>query len=239
MCLFGEDIPVNDGALRPIEVMAPRGSLLNPRPPAACSAGNVETSQRVVDVVLGALARACPDRVPAASYGTMSNLLIGGHDPRASRPFAYYETLAGGHGAGPGWNGESAMQAHMTNTRNTPIEALEHAYPLRMVATRIRRGSGGRGRWRGGEGIERTFQLLADARVGVISERRRLRPYGLRGGKPGRAGENALRVARGAWRVLPGKFQLDLPKGSVVRVASPGGGGFGTPRRSKPARRRG
>ena len=236
-CVLGGSLPVNDGTFRPIEVIAPPGSVVNPRPPAAVSAGNVETSQRIVDVVLGAFARALPDRIPAASYGTMSNLLIGGRDPRDGRPFAYYETLAGGHGAGPGWDGASAMQAHMTNTRNTPVEALEHAYPLRVVATRIRSGSGGRGRWRGGEGIERVIALLAPARVTVMSERRVLRPWGLQGGGPGGRGVNRVRPRTGAVeQTLPGKFQIDLGAGAVLTVASPGGGGFGAGRRRQPRR---
>jgi len=238
-CVLGGDLPVNDGTFRPIEVVAPAGTVVNPMPPAAVAAGNVETSQRIVDVVLGAFARALPARIPAASYGTMSNLLIGGADPRSGRPFAYYETLGGGHGAGPGWNGESAMQAHMTNTRNTPVEALEHAYPLRVVATRIRRGTGGRGRWRGGDGIERVIALRAPARVTVISERRVLRPWGLAGGSPGARGVNLLRVlgSRGQATRLPGKFQIDLPSGSMLTVTSPGGGGFGRPVRKRPRRR--
>ena len=190
-CVLGE-LPINDGTFRPIEIVAPLGSVVNPRPPAAVSAGNVETSQRIVDVVLGAFAKVLPDRVPAASYGTMSNLLIGGTDSRTGRPFAYYETLAGGHGAGPGWNGASAMQAHMTNTRNTPIESLEHAYPLRVRTTRIRRGSGGRGRFVGGDGIVRAIELLAPARVSVISDRRKRAPYGLAGGRPGARGVNRV-----------------------------------------------
>ena len=233
-CVLGGELPINDGTFRPIEVRAPLGSVVNPRPPAAVAAGNVETSQRIVDVVLGAFARALPGRMPAASYGTMSNLLIGGVDPRDGRPFAYYETLAGGHGAGPGWAGESAMQAHMTNTRNTPVEALEHAYPLRVVATRIRRGSGGRGRWRGGAGIERVIALRAPARVTVISERRVLRPWGLAGGGAGGRGVNQVRSGAGRpARRLPGKFQVDLESGAVLTVASPGGGGFGRPGRRK------
>jgi len=241
--VLGGDLPVNDGTFRPIEVVAPAGTVVNPVAPAAVAAGNVETSQRIVDVVLGAFSRALPGRIPAASYGTMSNLLVGGADPRDGRPFAYYETLAGGHGAGPGWPGESAMQAHMTNTRNTPVEALEHAYPLRVVATRIRRGSGGRGRWRGGDGIERAIALRAPARVTVISERRVLRPWGLAGGGAGARGLNLLRLSGSRAPVrLPGKFQIDLASGSVITVSSPGGGGFGRairtrPRRS-PARRR-
>jgi N-methylhydantoinase B len=242
-CVLGEDIAVNDGLLRVIDVIAPTGSLVDPRPPAAVGAGNVETSQRIVDTVLGAFSRALPGRVPAASSGTMNNLLIGGMDPRTGAPFAYYETLAGGHGAGPGWDGASAMQAHMTNTRNTPVESLEHAYPLRVLTTAIRRGSGGAGRWRGGEGIVRALELLAPARVTVISERRARGPYGLRGGGAGAPGSNRValerprskaatgRVQRGstrsAGRALPGKFQIDLEAGAVLTVASPGGGGYG------------
>ena len=166
-----------------------------------------------MDAVLGAFARALPRRVPAASAGTMNNLLVGGTDPRSGRPFAYYETLGGGHGAGPGWDGASAMQVHMTNTRNTPVEALEHAYPLRVVETRIRRGSGGHGRWRGGDGIVRAIELLADARVSVISDRRRRGPYGLAGGTAGTPGLNRVRrtrVQRGkTWR---GSFRLTFRK---------------------------
>jgi len=227
-CVVGGDLPVNHGTFRPLEVVAPPGSVVNARPPAAVAAGNVETSQRIVDAVLGAFARALPAVIPAASSGTMNNLLIGGIDPRRGVPFAYYETLAGGHGAGPGWHGASAMQAHMTNTRNTPVEALEHAYPLRVHATRIRRGSGGRGRWRGGDGIMREIELRADARVTVISERRRRGPYGLAGGGAGAPGENLVRrTARSSPRRLPGKFQIDLGRGAVLTVASPGGGGHG------------
>lgn len=235
--VLGGDLPVNHGTFLPLRVTAPKGTIVNPRPPAAVAAGNVETSQRIVDVVLGAFARALPGRVPAASYGTMSNLLIGGADPRTGAPFAYYETLAGGHGAGPGWHGASALQAHMTNTRNTPVEALEHACPLRVLATRIRRGSGGRGRWRGGEGIERVIELRGAARVTVISERRRLRPWGLAGGGAGSAGVNTVRATPRAPAVRqPGKFQFDLERGAVLTIASPGGGGFG---RATRRRRRG
>jgi N-methylhydantoinase B len=241
-CVLGGDFPVNDGAFRPVDVIAPPGTVVHAVPPAAVAAGNVETSQRVVDAVLGAFARALPDRIPAASSGTMNNLLIGGVDPRTNRPFAYYETLAGGHGAGPGWDGASALQAHMTNTRNTPVEAFEHAYPIRVLETRIRRGSGGRGRWRGGDGIVRTLELMAPARVTVISERRARGPYGLAGGTPGAPGENRVtprperaraRVQRrSTGRLLPGKFLIDLDAGAVLTVASPGGGGFGRARRS-------
>jgi N-methylhydantoinase B len=232
-CVLGGDWPVNAGAFRPLEVVAPAGTVVNARAPAAVSAGNVETSQRIVDVVLGAFARALPRRIPAASSGTMNNLLVGGFASGHPRePFAYYETLGGGHGAGPGWHGASAMQVHMTNTRNTPIESLEHAYPLRVLETRIRRGSGGRGRFRGGDGIVRSLELLADARVTLITERRGRGPYGLAGGAPGRPGENRVRERADSRssRRLPGKVQIDLQRGAVVTVASPGGGGFGRPR---------
>jgi N-methylhydantoinase B len=228
-CAIGGDLPVNDGLFRVLELIAPEGSVVNPRPPAAVGAGNVETSQRVVDVALGALARALPDRVPAASSGTMNNLLIGGFDPRRGAPFAYYETLGGGHGAGPAGDGERAMQAHMTNTRNTPVESLEHEYPMRVEWTRIRRGSGGAGRFRGGDGIERALRLQVPARVTVISERRVQGPYGLAGGERGRPGRNGVFdvTNRKRLRPMPGKFQIDVPAGAVLLVASPGGGGFG------------
>ena len=229
-CVLGGELPVNDGAFRPVRVTAPIGTVVHARPPAAVAAGNVETSQRIVDVVLGALGVAMPDRVPAASSGTMNNLLIGGWDPARQGPFAYYETLAGGHGAGPGWDGESAMQAHMTNTRNTPIEALEHSYPLHVVETRIRRGSGGGGRWRGGDGVVRTLELEAPARVTVISERRVRGPYGRAGGAAGAPGRNRIR-SQGREREASGKFQIDLPRGAVLTIATPGGGGFGRPPR--------
>jgi len=244
-CVLGEEIAVNDGLLRVIDVVSTPGSLVDPRPPAAVGAGNVETSQRIVDVVLGALARALPDRVPAASSGTMNNLLIGGHDPRNDRPFAYYETLGGGHGGGPTGPGESAMQAHMTNTRNTPIESLEHAYPLRVQRLRIRRGTGGRGLYNGGDGMERTIELRVPARVTVIAERRVLAPYGLAGGGPGALGRTLVsrpvpgKRVRPRDVVMPGKFTIDLPPGSLITVASPGGGGWGRAdraRRPRPAR---
>jgi len=242
-CVLGEEIAVNDGLLRVIEVVAPPGSLVDPRPPAAVGAGNVETSQRIVDTVLGALARALPDRVPAASSGTMNNLLIGGHDPRTDRAFAYYETLGGGHGGGPAGPGESAMQAHMTNTRNTPIESLEHAYPLHVQHLRVRRGTGGRGLHRGGDGMERAIELLVPARVTVIAERRVLAPYGLAGGEPGAPGSTritrAVRGKRVRQRdvVMPGKFTIDLAEGALITVASPGGGGWGRATRARRPRR--
>ena len=237
-CVLGDDVAVNDGLLRTVRVIAPEGSVVNPLPPAAVGAGNVETSQRIVDTVMGALALALPGRVPAASAGTMNNLLLGGTDPRTGRAFAYYETIGGGHGAGPSWNGASAMQTHMTNTRNTSAEALEHACPVRVVEARIRRGSGGRGRFRGGDGIVRSLEMLAPARATVIADRRVRGPWGLAGGESGMPGENVTREhTKASPRRRPGKFTVDLPKGAVLTVASPGGGGWGRRTAAGPKRR--
>lgn len=227
-CVLGDDVAVNDGLLRTVRVVAPEGSVVHPRPPAAVGAGNVETSQRIVDTVFGALAQALPGRLPAASAGTMNNLLIGGTDPRTGRAFAYYETLGGGHGAGPGWRGASAMQSHMTNTRNTSAEALEHACPVRVLEARVRRGSGGLGTFTGGDGIARTLEMLAPTRVTVIADRRVRGPWALAGGEAGTPGETLVREhARARARRMPGKFTVDLPKAAVLTVASPGGGGWG------------
>ncbi len=169
-CLLGEDVPNNSGCMQPIEVIAPSGTVVNARPPAAVAGGNVETSQRIVDVVFGALAQLYPGRIPAASQGTMNNLTIGGWDPFRERPFAYYETIGGGMGARPHSPGPSAVHSHMTNTLNTPIEALEFAYPLRVKRYEIRRGSGGRGEFAGGEGIRRDIELL-DRGPGHVADR--------------------------------------------------------------------
>lgn len=238
-CVLGDDVAVNDGLLRAVRVIAPEGSVVNPLPPAAVGAGNVETSQRIVDAVMGALALAMPGRVPAASAGTMNNLLLGGTDPRTGRAFAYYETIGGGHGAGPGWDGASAMQTHMTNTRNTSTEALEHACPVRVIEARLRRGSGGRGKYIGGDGIVRSLEMLAPARATVIADRRVRGPWGLAGGESGKSGENVTREhTKAPPRRRPGKFTFDLPKGAVLTVASPGGGGWGRRTAASPKRRR-
>ena len=225
-CLLDLDVPSNSGCMAPITVVAPEGSLVNARSPAAVAAGNVETSQRIVDVLLGALAQACPDRVPAASQGTMNNLTIGGWDAERGKPFVYYETIAGGMGARPGSDGVSAVQTHMTNTLNTPVEALEFAYPLQVRCYEIREGTGGAGRFRGGDGIVREIELLSDAEVTILSDRRRFGPYGLAGGKPGRVGAN--QVQRGATpEELPGKVHLRVAAGERIRIETPGGGGHG------------
>ncbi len=224
--LVGLDIPANSGCLAPVRIVAPEGTIVNARPPAAVSAGNVETSQRITDVLLGALAAACPDRVPAASQGTMNNLTIGGWDPFRDRTYAYYETIGGGTGAGSEWDGVSAIQSHMTNTLNTPVEALEYAYPVRIRRYEVRRGSGGEGRRRGGDGIRRDIEFLAPTRVTVISDRRVTAAYGLAGGSPGKRGENVLLRTDGQ-SVLPGRFSRDVEAGDVLSLRTPGGGGFG------------
>ncbi len=226
--LVRENIPTNAGCLRPIRVITRKGSIVDAAFPAAVAGGNVETSQRIVDVILGALSQALPDVVPAASQGTMNNIAVGGVDPRRQTPFAYYETLAGGMGASASGPGESAIHSHMTNTLNTPAEALEYAYPLMVTACGVRRNTGGKGAHCGGDGLVREMKLLSDAEITVISDRRRRGPYGLHGGGPGVPGRNAV-VENGTVREAPGKFHAALRAGDVVRIETPGGGGFGTP----------
>ena len=211
-CLVPEDIPLNAGAAEPIEILAPEGTVVNARPPAAVTAGNVETSQRIVDVVFGALRKALPGVIPAASQGTMNNFSFGGPG------FAYYETIAGGMGARPGADGVSGVHTHMTNTLNTPIEAFEHAYPVRVTEYRLRRGSGGKGRWKGGDGIVREFEFLAAADASIVSDRRKTRPYGSPPGKPGRNSLNG--------KPLAGKINFRARPGDRVRIETPGGGGL-------------
>jgi len=200
---------------------------VNAQPPAAVAGGNVETSQRIVDTLLRALARVVPARIPAASQGTMNNLTLGGLDPRnANAPFAYYETIAGGMGARPGLDGASAIHTHMTNSWNTPIEVLEQVYPVRVRSYRIRSGSGGHGEFRGGDGIVRELELLVPAQAGLLCDRRERGPYGLQGGKCGLPGKN-LQIRNGSARVLPGKCVLDVLPGDILRIETPGGGGWG------------
>lgn len=260
-------IPANGGALRPVTVIAPSGSIVNARFPAAVGAGNLEVSQRVADVCLGALAQAIPGGVGAASQGTMNNVLIGGSKdtPDGPEDWVYYETIGGGQGGrplsramsdfrtskteatravagssalgsravelGPGPPGQSGIHTCMTNTRNTPVEALERAFPLRVLRQRLRRGSGGAGRSRGGEGIERDLQVLTDATVSLITERRISQPWGLAGGEPGAVGENWLLPGGDESRAerLPDKCTIQLKAGDVLRMLTPGGGGWGGP----------
>lgn len=227
-CLLSEDVPATAGLLRPIKVIAPAGTIVNARPPAAVAGGNVETSQRIVDVVLKALAQALPDRIPAAASGSMNNLTIGGIDPRSGEPFAYYETIAGATGALPTKDGVSGVHTHMTNSLNTPVEALEYAYPFRVTEYSIRRGSGGAGEHRGGDGVVREVELLTESEVTVLSDRRVYAPYGLDGGFDGDVGRTAMIRDRCA-EILPGKASVRMKKGDRIRVESSGGGGWGAP----------
>jgi N-methylhydantoinase B len=214
-------IPANGGCYRPVSLVAPSGSLVNADPPAAVAAGNVETSQRIADVVLGALAAAAPERVPAAGQGTMNNVLIG------NDRFAYYETIAGGQGGRPTGPGQSGIHTGMTNTKNTPIESLETHYPFRVVTYRLRRGSGGAGLHPGGEGIEREIEFDEAATVSLMGERRIVPPWGLAGGAPGACGEDWLIRKGAAPERLPGKTTFDVAPGDRLRILTPGGGGWG------------
>ncbi len=225
-CLCREDVPYTAGLLRPIDVIAPEGTVVNARLPAAMAAGNVETSQRITDVVLGALARAAGGAIPAASSGTMNNLTIGGWDPVRGAPFAYYETIAGGMGASAAASGLDATHTHMTNSWNTPIEAFEHQYPLRIRRYAIRAGSGGAGRHRGGDGIVREFEFLTPCEVTILSDRRMRGPYALAGGEAGARGRNRL-LRAGKTIELPGKLRFTARVGDRLRIETPGGGGYG------------
>jgi N-methylhydantoinase B len=230
-CLLKEDAPATAGILRALTLRTPEGSIVDARPPAAVAGGNVETSQRIVDVLLRALGAAVAERVPAASAGTMSNLAIGGIDPRSGERFTYYETTAGGMGGRRGLNGISGVQTHMTNSLNTPVEALEYAYPLRVRRYAYRAGSGGAGRFRGGDGLIREIEVLADAEMTLLADRRKFRPYGLAGGEEGAAGAAwVTRAATGETIELPGKCSLRLARGDVLRMETPGGGGWGNER---------
>jgi N-methylhydantoinase B len=226
-CLLAEDVPAAAGLMRPIEVIAPAGTIANARPPAAVAGGNVETSQRIVDVLLRALAQAIPDRIPAAASGTMNNLTIGGIDPQSGQPFTYYETIAGGMGARPGKPGISGVHTHMTNSLNTPAEALEYAYPLRVRSYSLRPGSGGTGKFRGGDGIIREIEVLTDCDVTLLADRRSRGPWGLAGGADGAVGTAAIAHCDGSVGRMPGKFSTRLRKGERIRIETPGGGGWG------------
>lgn len=224
--LIGLDIPNNSGCLIPIQIITPQGTIVNAVHPAPVAGGNVETSQRIVDVLLGALAQACPDRIPAASQGTMNNISIGGWDPFRNQFFTYYETIGGGTGASRSSDGVPAIHSHMTNTLNTPIEALEYTYPLQVIRYCIRNNSGGMGAFKGGDGIIRDIKLLADAQVTLLTERRSTPPYGLAGGEAGQKGENKL--IHGAEEItLPSKGSFYSSKGDILSISTPGGGGYG------------
>ncbi|HYM74402.1 MAG TPA: hydantoinase B/oxoprolinase family protein [Candidatus Dormibacteraeota bacterium] len=226
-CLLAEDVPAAAGLMRPIKVIAPEGTIVNARPPAAVAGGNVETSQRIVDVLLRALAQAIPEHIPAAASGTMNNLTIGGVDPRTGEPFTYYETIAGGMGARPGKPGVSGVHTHMTNSLNTPAEALEYAYPLRVRSYSLRAGSGGSGKFSGGNGIVREIEVLTDCEVTLLADRRSRGPWGLSGGAEGAPGRAAIVRCDGSTEQMPGKFNTRLRKGERIRIETPGGGGYG------------
>lgn len=226
-CLLQSDVPASAGLIEPIEVIAPKGTVVNALPPSAVAGGNVETSQRIVDTVFKALAQALPDRIPAASQGTMNNLTIGGIDPRTGREFSYYETVAGGMGARPSLDGMNATHTHMTNSLNTPAEALEYAYPLRVREYRIRKGSGGDGKRKGGDGAIREIEVRAPSHMALLADRRKHPPYGLRGGEDGACGRAFIIRREGAREELNAKGSWELDCGDRVRIETPGGGGFG------------
>jgi N-methylhydantoinase B len=222
-CLMPTQTPACAGAFRPIRLRAPEGCLLNARKPAAVAAGNVETSTRVVDAVLGALAQAIPERVPAASHGSMNNLAMGSAD--APDPWDYYETIGGGMGAGSTGGGLSGLQTHMTNTRNTPVEVLESRFPVRVLRYGLRFGSGGDGGRRGGDGLVREYEFLTPAHYTLLTERRSYAPWGIAGGGDASPGLNLLNG-----KPLPAKCEGSVRAGDRLRIETPGGGGWGVER---------
>lgn len=226
--LLQSPLPAGGGAMNALRLTLPEGTVVNALHPSPVAAGNVETSQRVTDVLLRAFGKALPELIPALSQGTMNNTTMGGTDPRTGTPFTYYETVGGGMGGGPERPGLTGVHTHMSNTLNTPVEALEHAYPFRVLRYSIRTGSGGDGRHPGGEGLRRDLQLLAPATVTLLTERRSEGPSGTCGGLDGAAGENAL-IRSGEEMILPGKVTFEALPGDVVSIRSPGGGGWGSP----------
>lgn len=225
-CLAPKELPLNSGSLRPVKIVTEKGTVIDAEYPSAVAGGNVETSQRIVDVVFGALSKAIPDKVPAASAGTMSNVTFGGRVRKGNGKFAYYETIAGGMGARNGMDGISAVQTHMTNTLNTPIESLERELPILVDSYSIRKNSGGKGRYSGGDGIVRGYKFLTDVTVTLITDRRKTSPYGIKGGANAKPGRNSV-VINGRKKALPAKTTMSLKKGSVLTIETPGGGGWG------------
>lgn len=224
--LIEQDIPFNTGLFRPLTIKAPQGSIVNANPPAATAGGNVETSQRIVDVLLGSLAQAIPERIPAASSGTMNNVAFGGFDPERNKPFVYYETIGGGMGASAKRQGLDGVHTHMTNSLNTPLEALENYLPILIRRYILRQNSGGKGRYRGGNGIIREYEFTVPTQITIMSERRKFFPYGLQGGSPGKKGKNVL--FRGEDRIrLSSKADLKAKPGDRLLIETPGGGGYG------------
>ena len=226
--LLGEPLPAGGGSMSMVKLILPEGSIVNASLPASVAAGNVETSQRITDVLLRAFGKALPGVVPALSQGTMNNMTVGGLDPRSGLPFAYYETVGGGMGGGPSGDGLSGVHTHMSNSLNTPVEALEHAYPFHVTHYTVRRGSGGEGRHRGGDGLRRDVRVLVDAQVTLLSERRARGPAGAMGGSDGSPGENVL-IRNDEETLLPAKTSFRAEAGDVISIRSPGGGGWGGP----------
>jgi N-methylhydantoinase B/oxoprolinase/acetone carboxylase alpha subunit len=224
--LIEEDIPFNTGLMKPLKIYAPPGSIVNAQYPAATAGGNVETSQRIVDTLLGALSKAVPRKIPAASSGTMNNVAFGGFDPEKNKNFAYYETIGGGMGGSYDLPGLSGVHTHMTNSLNTPLEALENYLPLRIRKYCLRKGSGGLGKNRGGEGIIREYEFLVPTQATIISERRKFSPYGVWGGEDGKKGKNSL-LSKGKQIILNSKVNIRVKPGDVLRIETPGGGGYG------------
>lgn len=229
--LLHEDVPINSGIMRSVQLLLPPNSIVNASKPAGLAGGNVETSQRIADVLLGALSQALPHRIPAASQGTMNNISFGGPG------FSYYETIGGGSGAGPAYPGESGVHSHMTNSLNTPVEALEIAFPIRVDHYLLRTGSGGAGEYRGGDGVSRAYRFLQDTEVSILSERRARGPYGLLGGLPGLPGKNTLirhikttleeEEGHPIEKILKTKVNVEVKAGDVIIIETPGGGGYG------------
>jgi N-methylhydantoinase B len=224
--LISQSLPAGGGNMSCVRVTMPERSIVNAAAPASVAAGNVETSQRITDVLLAAFAHALPEIMPASSQGTMNNVTVGGIDPRSGQPFAYYETMGGGMGASPVGDGLSGVHVHMSNSLNTPVEALEHAYPVRITHYSLRRGTGGSGAQRGGDGIRRDVLLLTDADVSLLSERRAIAPRGMHGGGDAAPGENVL-ITDGDEKALPSKTTFRVRAGDTLSLRSPGGGGCG------------
>ncbi|MBI3968799.1 MAG: hydantoinase B/oxoprolinase family protein [Chloroflexi bacterium] len=228
-CLGDERVPANHGCLIPVKIVAPPGTVVNALSPAAVNGGNTETSQRITDVLIGAFGQALPDLMPAAGQGTMNNVAFGGIDPFRNQQYAYYETIGGGMGGSPTSDGLTGVHVHMSNTLNTPVEALEFAFPLRVEEYSIRRGTGGAGRHKGGDGLRRSLRFLAPTSLTILSERRRFPPYGARGGSPGQPGRNTVRRTGQAPEALRSKVTIALNEGDTIVIESPGGGGWGEP----------
>jgi N-methylhydantoinase B len=233
--LMPEDLPLNDGFIRTVRVKAPEGSIVNPQRPAPVAAGNLETSQRIVDAIYKALSTALPETIPSAAHGSMNNLMMGGKHPTTGEAWAYYETNGGGYGARFGLDGVNAVQVNMTNTLNTPIEVMEHYYPLTFLTYKIRDGTGGGGKWRGGLGIERSFTAKARIQVTVLGDRRRIQPNGLNGGLPGMPSRYSVLRANGEEIILDSKDATLLEAGDSLVMRTAGGGGFGDPHDRAPS----